>query len=451
MATSPATATASTTALHTSAAPQSPHTGAAAATATASASAPNSSVTAQLARKMRGTPRSSASSAASRADDAYRAAEAAMLAHMPSSVNWTLDRVAIPRAFWPSDSVLAKSKRCRRAKEGETYEINTLHVRLRGELEKKPPLVLVHGWGGALGMWVENVEELAREYDVYAVDLLGWGGSSRPNFAKSFPNTPEAAQAFFVESLDAWRTVMNLDKITLVGHSMGGFVAGSYLLRYPSHLRKLVLLSPIGLRGFPTIPTSTFTQSLQFAVIHRAWSMTPQRLLALLPKAQATAIASRVHARTTDIFPDPQLASAFSDYILAGAKRAPGMSGEAAFARLGSPFRGTGWRVPLDDELRRAVRESGVPVVLAYGAHDWIDPRYAVEKLAGGEGGGGAHVYLLKGAGHHGYAENACDFAKIVMRGEGGTSACGVREVAEDPAGVAALRDGWRGAAWSAA
>ncbi|KNE57681.1 hypothetical protein AMAG_04541 [Allomyces macrogynus ATCC 38327] len=445
------TTTASPAALHTSATPQSPRT--AAATATATAAAPSSSVTAQLARKMRGTPRSSATStASSRADDAYRAAEAAMLAHMPSSVSWTLDRVAIPRAFWPSDSVLAKSKRCRRAeKTGETYEINTLHVRLRGEVEKKPPLVLVHGWGGALGMWVENVEELAREYDVYAVDLLGWGGSSRPNFAKSFPNTPEAAQAFFVESLDAWRTAMNLDQITLVGHSMGGFVAGSYLLRYPTHLRKLLLLSPIGIRGFPTIPTSTFTQSLQFAVIHRAWSLTPQRLLALLPKAQATSIASRVHARTTDIFPSPSLADAFSNYILAGAKRAPGVSGEAAFARLGSPFRGAGWRVPLDEELRRAVKDGNVPVVLAYGAQDWIDPRYAVEKLAGGEGGGGAHVYLLKGAGHHGYAENARDFVKVVVRGERGTLACGVREVSEDPAGVAALRDGWRGAVWSAA
>ncbi|KNE71508.1 hypothetical protein AMAG_15724 [Allomyces macrogynus ATCC 38327] len=367
----PSSTTSSTAALHTSAAPQSSRTAAAAA-ATATAPAPTSSVTAQLARKMRGTPRASTtSSASSRADEAYRAAEAAMLAHMPSSVTWTLDRVAIPRAFWPSDSVLAKSKRCRREKAGETYEINTLHARLKGEVEKKPPLVLVHGWGGALGMWVENVEELAREYDVYAVDLLGWGGSSRPNFAKSFANTPEAAQAFFVESLDAWRTAMNLDKITLVGHSMGGFVAGSYLLRYPSHLRKLILLSPIGLRGFPTIPSSTFAQTLQFALIHRAWSMTPQRLLALLPKAQATSIAARVHARTTHIFPDPALASVFSEYVLAGARRAPGASGEAAFARLGSPFRGAGWRVPLDEELRRAVRESGVPVVLAYGAQDW--------------------------------------------------------------------------------
>ncbi|KNE71507.1 hypothetical protein, variant [Allomyces macrogynus ATCC 38327] len=241
----PSSTTSSTAALHTSAAPQSSRTAAAAA-ATATAPAPTSSVTAQLARKMRGTPRASTtSSASSRADEAYRAAEAAMLAHMPSSVTWTLDRVAIPRAFWPSDSVLAKSKRCRREKAGETYEINTLHARLKGEVEKKPPLVLVHGWGGALGMWVENVEELAREYDVYAVDLLGWGGSSRPNFAKSFANTPEAAQAFFVESLDAWRTAMNLDKITLVGHSMGGFVAGStsFSFHLPS-LRASHLPSP---------------------------------------------------------------------------------------------------------------------------------------------------------------------------------------------------------------
>lgn len=56
--------------------------------------------------------------------------------------------------------------------------------------------------------------------------FLGYGRSSRPNFSSD-------AEGDFVKSLEAWRKKMKLNKIILLGHSLGGFISASYTLRYP--------------------------------------------------------------------------------------------------------------------------------------------------------------------------------------------------------------------------
>jgi cardiolipin-specific phospholipase len=62
---------------------------------------------------------------------------------------------------------------------------------------------------------------------VYALDLLGWGQSNS-------------------ESLESWRKSHNISKMTLAGHSMGGYLSVAYTERYPQHVAKLILLSPVG-------------------------------------------------------------------------------------------------------------------------------------------------------------------------------------------------------------
>jgi pimeloyl-ACP methyl ester carboxylesterase len=49
-----------------------------------------------------------------------------------------------------------------------------------------------------------------------------------------------------VESLEEWREKMNLEKMTLVGHSLGGYLSAVYALRYPERVERLILLSPAG-------------------------------------------------------------------------------------------------------------------------------------------------------------------------------------------------------------
>lgn len=64
------------------------------------------------------------------------------------------------------------------------------------------------------------------------------------------------AESFFVDSLEEWRVKMGLEKMTLVGHSLGAYLSVVYALRYPTRVSKLVLLSPAGMLGDPNSTTS---------------------------------------------------------------------------------------------------------------------------------------------------------------------------------------------------
>jgi esterase/lipase len=57
----------------------------------------------------------------------------------------------------------------------------------------------------------------------------------------------DVAEQFFVESLEEWRKVHQLDKITLAGHSLGGYLSLAYAEKYPQHIDRLILLSPAGI------------------------------------------------------------------------------------------------------------------------------------------------------------------------------------------------------------
>lgn len=72
------------------------------------------------------------------------------------------------------------------------------------------------------------------------------GSSSRPgNYDPLF--TPEQSIDYFVEYLESWRINMgNIKDFYLVGHDFGGFIVGNYAAKYPKNIRKLLLLSPIG-------------------------------------------------------------------------------------------------------------------------------------------------------------------------------------------------------------
>lgn len=97
-------------------------------------------------------------------------------------------------------------------------------------MSSKTPLVLLHGFGGGLGLWALNFEDLSTDRPVYAFDLLGFGRSSRPRF----DSDAEEVENQFVESIEEWRCALRLDKMILLGHNLGGFLAAAYSLKYPS-------------------------------------------------------------------------------------------------------------------------------------------------------------------------------------------------------------------------
>ena len=113
--------------------------------------------------------------------------------------------------------------------------------------QTRTPLVLVHGFGSGAGLWAMNFDELSKRQAVYAVDVLGFGRSSRPDF----PSDGADAENDFIEAIEQWREKIGVSKFILMGHSLGGFLACSYTLKYPEHVRHLVLADPWGLNEKP--------------------------------------------------------------------------------------------------------------------------------------------------------------------------------------------------------
>ena len=103
-----------------------------------------------------------------------------------------------------------------------------------------PPLILLHGFGGDINIWVFNQEALSEAgRTVYALDLPGHGQSSK--------DVGEGDLDSFVEVLAGFMDETGVEKAHLVGHSMGGAVAGSFALAHRESVASLVLIDSAGL------------------------------------------------------------------------------------------------------------------------------------------------------------------------------------------------------------
>lgn len=113
----------------------------------------------------------------------------------------------------------------------------------------KTPLLLLHGLGAGVALWCLNLEALSTNRSVYAIDLPGFGRSSRPTFSTDSME----AEKQMVNTIEEWRKEMKLNKFILLGHSMGGFIASSYAINYPDRVQHLILAEPW---GFPQRPNN---------------------------------------------------------------------------------------------------------------------------------------------------------------------------------------------------
>ena len=102
-----------------------------------------------------------------------------------------------------------------------------------------PPLVLLHGYMATSAMWSPNIRDFSNDYRVYAIDTMG-----QPS--KSIPGEPIRNAADYVAWLTATLDALQLDRISLVGMSFGGWLALTYAVAAPARVQKLVLLSAGG-------------------------------------------------------------------------------------------------------------------------------------------------------------------------------------------------------------
>jgi pimeloyl-ACP methyl ester carboxylesterase len=96
--------------------------------------------------------------------------------------------------------------------------------------------ILIHGLGGAKSSLFETVAALSPDYTVHAIDLPGFGASSKP-LASYSPD-------FFARHVLRLMDALAIDRADLIGNSLGGRVALEVGLRAPSRVRSLSLLAP---------------------------------------------------------------------------------------------------------------------------------------------------------------------------------------------------------------
>lgn len=99
-------------------------------------------------------------------------------------------------------------------------------------------VVLLHGLGGNSTNWAFNVSALAQKYRVIIPDQVGFGTSEKP-----FINYRVGT---YVDFLDKFLSDLKVERASLVGNSMGGWIAALYAVRRPERVERLVLVDAAG-------------------------------------------------------------------------------------------------------------------------------------------------------------------------------------------------------------
>jgi pyruvate dehydrogenase E2 component (dihydrolipoamide acetyltransferase) len=121
----------------------------------------------------------------------------------------------------------------------ETVTVPAGTLRFLRHGEGGEPLVLLHGFGGDLNNWLFNIEPLAADRAVYALDLPGHGGSVK--------QVGDGDVGVLVDAVRAFVDSQGIERAHFAGHSLGALVAAELALADPDRVLSLSLVAPAGL------------------------------------------------------------------------------------------------------------------------------------------------------------------------------------------------------------
>src|ERR1051325_7114023 len=101
-----------------------------------------------------------------------------------------------------------------------------------------PTVILLHGLGGSSQVWQFNIGPLAEKFHVFVPDQIGFGKSDKPLVNYRIRT--------YVDFLDQFCKQLKIERASLVGNSMGGWIAAIYAATFPDRVDKLVLVDAAG-------------------------------------------------------------------------------------------------------------------------------------------------------------------------------------------------------------
>jgi pimeloyl-ACP methyl ester carboxylesterase len=272
-------------------------------------------------------------------------------------------------------------------------QFRTIHGYRRAYVHAGPPkgapaLLLLHGIGDSSATWSHLIPGLAEHFTVVAPDLLGHGASDRPR-ADYSPAAYACGMRDLLASLD-------VDRVTVVGHSLGGGIAMQLAYQFPQLCERLVLVSSGG-AGRAVHPL------LRLATAPGAEAVMP------LVTNPAAVLGGRLAARVLlSVVPD---VGREVDEVVRTLAALPDRASRQAFCRtLRSVVDGRGQRVTL---LDRCYLAEAIPTMLVWGDRDAVIPVEHAHTIASAMPA--ARLELFRGAGHFPHHHDAARFLATLV------------------------------------
>jgi pimeloyl-ACP methyl ester carboxylesterase len=250
-----------------------------------------------------------------------------------------------------------------------------------------PAILLIHGIGDSSDTWRPVIEQLAENHTVIAPDLLGHGRSEKPRADYSI--------AAFANGMRDLLSVLEIYKVTVVGHSLGGGVAAQFAYQFPDRCERLILVGSGGV-GRSVSPL------LRVAAIPGIEFLMP--LFGLPPVRSASRFVADILERfDTALGRDTEEVLAVFDSL-------PDTNARRAILR--TLRSGVDWRGQVITMLDRAYMAEGVPTLIIWGRRDAIIPlghgRLAQAAMPGSE------LEIFDEAGHFPHHTDPGRFVRVV-------------------------------------
>ena len=253
-------------------------------------------------------------------------------------------------------------------------------------------ILLIHGIGDNSNTWSTVQPKLAQRFTVVAPDLLGHGKSDKPRADYSVPA--------YANGMRDLLSVLDIDRVTVIGHSLGGGVAMQFAYQFPQLVDRLILVGAGGV-------TKDVNIALRWASLPMLGSeaLALLRLPLVLPVLQAAGRLAGALLGSTGLGRDlPDVLRILADL--------PEPTASSAFARTLRAV--VDWRGQVVTMLDRCYLTESVPVQLIWGKRDSVLPvsqaRLAHAAMPG------SRLEVFERSGHFPFHDDPDRFVEVVER-----------------------------------